>query len=628
MALETLNTESSEEKKEPTAPLSAKAPKSSGPYALPTPTSVTGVDPALLENMQNIIAEREARKNSFGQAMRDATAWWSGGMAGPGEALAKRDRQREEFDATTFGMKRDLAQNKIAQQQAQNNQRMLFGAPAAPTTSAGSGQTGEQMAGVAPSNAPGAAAAPAGAPGTPQGGLISLVRDPALRESISKQAMRDQNGAFTAIQSYLAKNAEDPQLVKEVRAAIANGWIKPELIPAVVLTKMVGSGAFDPKDIRTPGGTGQTMPFSTAASMSPTAPGAKIPPAGVRPAATPAAAPAMGAPAPAPAMGAPAPAAPAPTPVAPVNKPPVTAAPAAPAPVTAAPAAKPPALPHMQSLPQITAPEAAPLVLPSLQTGFTPGTKEDLDTKQKSAEARIGLNVEQQKPIEKAAGDSAVALTSAASKAKDNIQQYDMAESILRQYPKAFGISQDGSVTAMLSQLIGPGVTVPIVGTLKAPGLEEARAQKLGPKALAARATFDSLASRFATDYANQNLTGEGRGTLSNADLKMAGVAKGLSKETPAASNLIFAILNRENEQMLLERGNAWKKYQQDMRSAGQPADFNRFRETDVYTKAMADKEARIAKRFPEFFAKGVGEVSSETSGRNKVYNPKTGKVE
>jgi hypothetical protein len=609
-----------EEKKEPVAPLSAKAVKSSGAYALPTPTSITGVDPSLLKNMQDLIAEREARKNSFGEAMRDATAWWSGGMAGPGEALARRAKERDEFEATTFGMKRDLAQNRIAQQQAQNNQRMLFGETPAPTTSAGFGQTGEQMAGVAPSNAPGAAAAPAGTPGTPQGGLIGLVRDPGLRESISKQAMRDQNGAFNAIQSYLAKNAEDPQLVKEVRAAIANGWIKPELIPAVVLTKMVGPGAFDPKDIRTPGGTGQSMPFSTAASMSP---GAKMPPAGVRPAVTPAPAPALAQPP----AAAPAPT-PAPTPVAPINKPPVAAAPAAPAPAAAAPVAKPPALPHTQPLPQITAPEAAPLVLPSLQTGFTPGTKEDLDTKQKSAEARIGLNVEQQKPIEKAAGESAVALTSAASKAKDNIQQYDMAESILRQYPKAFGISQDGSVTAMLSQLIGPGVTVPIVGTLKAPGLEEARAQKLGPKALAARATFDSLASRFATDYANQNLTGEGRGTLSNADLKMAGVAKGLSKETPAASNLIFAILNRENEQMLLERGNAWKKYQQDMRNAGQPADFNRFRETDVYTKAMADKEARIAKRFPEFFAKGVGELPSETPGRIKVYNPKTGKPE
>jgi hypothetical protein len=61
------------------------------------------------------------------------------------------------------------------------------------------------------------------------------------------------------------------------------------------------------------------------------------------------------------------------------------------------------------------------------------------------------------------------------------------------------------------------------------------------------------------------------------------------------------------------------------MRSSGQQADFNRFRETDAYTKAMDAKEARIAKRFPEFFAKGLEET---TSGRNKVYNPKTGKVE
>jgi hypothetical protein len=309
---------------------------------------------------------------------------------------------------------------------------------------------------------------------------------------------------------------------------------------------------------------------------------------------------------------------------------PTVAAPAAPSvapskpPVAAAPVAS-PALPHTQPIQTVRPPESQPLVSPNLQTGFDPGTKQDLALKQKAGESKIETSAEQQKPIEKGAGESAVSLTNSASRAKDNIQQYDMAESILRQYPKAFGISQDGSVTAMLSQLIGPGVQIPIVGSLKAPGLEEARAQKLGPKALAARATFDTLASRFATDYANQNLTGEGRGTLSNADLKMAGVAKGLSKDVPAASNLIFAILNRENEQMLLERGKAWTQYQQDMRSSGQQADFNRFRETDAYTKAMDAKEARIAKRFPEFFAKGLEET---TSGRNKVYNPKTGKVE
>ena len=611
MALETLNP-STPEPKETTAPLSAKAPKATGPYALPTPTSVTGVDPSLLQNMQQLITEREAKKGSFLESLKDATAWWSGGERGPAAALAARAKEREEAEATTFGMKRDLAQNKIAQQQAQVMQRQLFGDTTTPsTTTAGVPQTGAQMAGTAP-----------GAPTAQQNGLLGLVKDPGLRQSIALQATRDQAGAFAAIQSYLAANAKDPDIIKKVNYMLNNGMIDKSLVPQILLTEAVGASAFNPQDVRGPQGTVQTTPFNTAGTITKAA----------APAAAPVAKPPVAAPAAAPAP-APAPvAAPTPAPT-PVTSPVATSAPAAPvatpaAAAPAAPVAKAPVLPHTQPIPKITAPEAAPLVSPNLQTGFAPGSKEDLEAKAAAAKSKIELNAEQQKPIEKGAGESAVALTTAAGKAKDNIQQYDMAEAILRQYPKAFGISQDGSVTAMLSQLIGPGVTVPIVGTLKAPGLEEARAQKLGPKALAARATFDSLASRFATDYANQNLTGEGRGTLSNADLKMAGVAKGLSKETPAASNLIFAILNRENEQMLLERGNAWKKYQQDMRSAGQPADFNRFRETEAYTKAMADKEARIAKRFPEFFAKGVEEAPSETSGRNKVYNPKTGKVE
>jgi hypothetical protein len=583
---------------EPTAPLAAKAPKSTGPYALPTPTSVTGVDPSLLENMQKLIAEREAKKNSFMESMRDATAWWSGGVRGPGDALAARAKEREEFDATTFGMKRDLAQNKIAQQQAQNMQRQLFGDTPTPTTTAGAPQTGAQMAGTAPG-------APAGTPTTSQGGLLNLVKDPGLRQSIATQATRDQAGAFAAIQSYLAANAKDPDIIKKVNYMLNNGMIDKSLVPQILLTEAVGAGAFNPQDVRGPQGTVQTTPFNTAGTITKAATPA---PAAAAPAARPAAAPVVP-PAPAPAA-----APPVTPPVVPAAAPPVTP-PVAAAPV-AAPAAKVPVLPHTQPLPKITAPEAAPLVSPTLQTGFAPGSKEDLEAKAAAAKSKIELNAEQEKPIQKGAGESAVSLTNAASKAKDNIQQYDMAESILRQYPKAFGISQDGSVTAMLSQLIGPGVTVPIVGTLKAPGLEEARAQKLGPKALAARATFDSLASRFATDYANQNLTGEGRGTLSNADLKMAGVAKGLSKDVPAASNLIFAILNRENEQMLLERGNAWTQYQKEMRANGYQPDFNRFRETDVYKKAMADKEARIAKRFPEFFAKGTEAPKEGDTGK------------
>ena len=107
----------------PTAPLSAKAAPSK---YLPTPTSATGVDPALLQNMQQLIDEREAQRSGLMESLKDATAWWSGGVAGPGEALSRRAKEREEQALTTFGMKRDLAQYKVAQQQAQNLQNLFF----------------------------------------------------------------------------------------------------------------------------------------------------------------------------------------------------------------------------------------------------------------------------------------------------------------------------------------------------------------------------------------------------------------------------------------------------------------------------------------------------------------------
>jgi hypothetical protein len=151
-------------------------------------------------------------------------------------------------------------------------------------------------------------------------------------------------------------------------------------------------------------------------------------------------------------------------------------------------------------------------------------------------------------------------------------------------------------------------------------------AQKSLPKkAIEARNIFNSIATRQGVEYAKNNLTGEGRGTLSNADMKMANVAKGLSTDSPAAANLIFTVLNRENEMMILQRNAAWEKYQKEARAQGYQPDFNRFRETPEYKQAMDDKDARVRKRFPEFFKDEEG--APNITGR-KVYNPKTGKVE
>jgi hypothetical protein len=595
------------------APLT-KAVASKGPYALPTPTGLAGVDPNLLERMQQMINEREAQRGSFSEAMRDAQAWWSGGAAGPSEALARRAAEKEAQAATTFGMRRDLAQYKMAQQNAQNLQRAISGQPGTATTTT---QTPQSVAGVAPQA--GGAGAPTTPAQQPNGGLLDLIKDPGLKQSIAIQATQDPNKALTSIQTYLAKNAEDPQMIKDLNAMIRMGLIDPKLVPAAVLTKFVGSGAFVPHDVRGVGGTSQSTPFGSAQALSPQ---------GGAPAAAPSAP--AAAPrnvlAPTPGPAAPVPAAPAAAPVSPSAA--ATTPVAAPKPVVSAPVAT--AAPVAAAAPAalIKPPMQAPLVSPTLQTGFAPGSKEDLEAKAEAAKQKISAQIEQQKPIQKGAGESAVALTNAASNAKQNITEYDMAENILKKYPKAFGIGQDGSATAAVIQLVKPGTTIPILGTVKSEGIEEAVAQKSLPKkAIEARNIFNSIATRQGVEYAKNNLTGEGRGTLSNADMKMANVAKGLSTDSPAAANLIFTVLNRENEMMIMQRNNAWEKYQQDAEKAGVTPDFNAFRQSEAYKKPMEEKDARVRKRFPEFFKGDETQATPKTSG-NKVYNPKTGKVE
>jgi hypothetical protein len=90
-------------------------------YGLPIAGAPTSIEPGLLENMQKLINEREAQKNSMASALQYASAWGSGGVQGPGAMLLQQQKQREEEDATTFGMKSQLSQARMAQQQAQND---------------------------------------------------------------------------------------------------------------------------------------------------------------------------------------------------------------------------------------------------------------------------------------------------------------------------------------------------------------------------------------------------------------------------------------------------------------------------------------------------------------------------
>lgn len=158
-----------------------------GPYALPVGGVAGAVDQGLLDNMRQLIAEREAQRNSFMEGLKDATAWWSGGMAGPAQALMVRDKQREEQDATTFGMKSQIAQYNAQQQLAKAAQADVYSA-----------------LGMGPNGAP----LPAGAPGAPAGGGLNTKIDPTIAAQIAAMAKTDPTGAKKELLKHTAEMAK------------------------------------------------------------------------------------------------------------------------------------------------------------------------------------------------------------------------------------------------------------------------------------------------------------------------------------------------------------------------------------------------------------------------------------
>jgi len=131
-----------------------KGIQTKGAYALGTPIGPTGFDPELLKNMQQLINEKEKQKNSFLEGLKDATAWWSGGVAGPAEALQNRAAEKDRQDAELFGMKAQLSQAKTSQQllaQRRNNMLLtlnnLAGGEAGAVGSGGTGGAGPTSGG-------------------------------------------------------------------------------------------------------------------------------------------------------------------------------------------------------------------------------------------------------------------------------------------------------------------------------------------------------------------------------------------------------------------------------------------------------------------------------------------------
>jgi hypothetical protein len=128
MALETLNATPDEQPTE--QGFLANAPKGKGL----SPAGQIAMDPKqtaeLLANMQEMVDERTGAFNTFMGGLKDATAWGSGGVNGPTQALAVREADKNKELNDVYNMRTQMAAYKAAQAQQEafnEQQKNMFG---------------------------------------------------------------------------------------------------------------------------------------------------------------------------------------------------------------------------------------------------------------------------------------------------------------------------------------------------------------------------------------------------------------------------------------------------------------------------------------------------------------------
>ena len=296
---------------------------------------------SVLAQMQDLYKQKQAEKNYFLQDLADASAWWSGGAAGPSAGLAQRAQTR----ALQTKELQDLQAGIAGQQNAIQNRNAFFGngnlsglpAGGAPSSSA----TAPAASGAPQSDQINVPQAKAGAQDLNQrtNGLLGLVNNPSLQTALGAEYLRDPDKAMTALVTHVANEAKTPDDVKKVMYALQ--FLPEQYRNAAIVAGLIPK-AIDIQDTLTPTGektkssglqiaggyTARTPAQSAPAVSVPSAPVAKAPSAPMT---------APSAPMTAPSAPMVAPSAPMTAPSAPMVAPPMTApsAPIAKAPVVA-----------------------------------------------------------------------------------------------------------------------------------------------------------------------------------------------------------------------------------------------------------------------------------------------------
>ena len=509
---------------------------------------------SIRDYLQQMINQRQAYKGSFEQGMdqmRSVLGDTQNQMAQNMQTQSAKERTNEQ---DVFNMRVNMAQLKtqeerLMQEKQQKAQQMLQTENAIRAASGLPPLT--SLPGMGGQGAPAAQGAPMDQQGAPaaQGAVSGEFLTPTQQASIRVLA---QTNPEEAIKQTLALTKQDEMARRLKAAGILPGT--PQF-NAAMFTNVVGATAFNPQDIRTAGGDVQQTPFGAASALL-------APPATAAPA-----------PAPAPVVGAPA--APAAAPVATAPRPTSAApvAPAAPAPVAAAPA-------------------SATGINPA--TGFTYGSKQDLEERQKiAAVGRAGETREAEKNAETAAKELETH-SAEVKEAKTNSMVAQNMQKDIRTAGSLLGKLAGGGAQSAFFGLIDQGIQVGQLGSINAPGFTEA-VVKMDPKAKDPK-ILDAYV-RVAKDVEGLKLAYtrkvfEGQGAVTENERKLIDTAVGNVNRMSPANLMRMAKATELEARNKMDQDRLWN----DMKSAGMT--WRQYKSSKELADMQRNQFYRTAKTF------------------------------
>ena len=186
----------------------------------------------------------------------------------------------------------------------------------------------------------------------------------------------------------------------------------------------------------------------------------------------------------------------------------------------------------------------------------------------------------------KAAGTRQGSFESSAVDAGKNLSTANVMLNILDKTPEAVGYGYKNRAL---------GATIEGVKLLTGKDIEPfARRASLSSEAIEAGNKFDALAEQNSLKF-RQDIF-KGTGAISDFETKLSEKAAGLSKDNSVEANRFFATIAAESYRTLDKLGVEWQKFQKANPGAG----FAKFEQSDAWKSATAERDARLKKHFPD----------------------------